>query len=156
MSSVSTNFQFQRWPPGEFTNESFSRRPKVWESPSYSASFFSGAIIGVPQIMSGLRQIKFDSTIKTPRPVSIHREVNLDEWENALSYGDEEKRDLAEKLLVDFDIAPNEGNMELLGKLFTEIISSYEKEYNVTLTDDQREMLKTFAMKSSYDLLHVR
>jgi|GEM_PF-5153247 len=151
--------------PMEWASQFEGEYPKtqvVWDSePIYSSLIDpsirpkSGTILGAVQTVFARTLLGKIESVKIPRLETIHRTIDLGDWEASLSYGDVERKDLAKKLLADFDIERSEGNVDWLETVYTGIISTYERKYGVSLSGTQREMLKGFAMQAAYDLLHV-
>ena len=92
-----------------------------------------------------------DSSQKMLYKPSPIQEIDLEEWKQSLNYDNTKIDNLLTRLLLDYGLEPSRENMDWIKKDALELISQYEKKYDVQLEEDMRATLQKLAIRVAYD-----
>ena len=103
----------------------------------------------------------YHMTLKThesvyKEPISFQEEISLDEWKKSLEYDETKIKKILEEILLNFELDITDENIELLTKMFDNLIDIYEKKYQIALDKQTRIMIKNLITRMSYDKLCIK
>ena len=151
---------------------SLTRETQILHPPSqdiiqdYSSKLYSLIVSGEDanlQILSmDYLKVFFERNfmIKSSKPLlykpSIAEEIDLNEWKKSLRYDNTQVDNLLRDILMDFDIESSPENIDWLKKDVGNLISLYEKKYNVQLEDYMRSILEALVIRMAYDKICLK
>lgn len=101
-----------------------------------------------------------DFTIKSSQSFvykpSIYEEIDLEEWKKSLRYSDEQIDNLLRDILADFSIETTPENIDWVKKNVNDLISLYEKKYQLQLESYMRSALEKLAVRMAYDRICLK
>jgi hypothetical protein len=86
----------------------------------------------------------------------ISKDISATEWEKSLHYSANDVEQLLENSLLEFKIEVNQNNKKWLLDTIGSIVSLYENQYGVKLSDRQRKSLENLALRIAYDRLRLQ
>jgi hypothetical protein len=134
---------------------------------TFSSYLPSSAVLASIFMICYLEQRKFSDFLLSRRylptdfkkpaqqPLIVFKDISATDWEASLHYSKNEIEVLSGKFLAEFKIEANQKNKTWLLNMAANIISLYESQYHVELSEKQREALRNLALQMAYDRLRT-
>jgi hypothetical protein len=122
----------------------------------------SGEDAELQTLSMGYLKVFFEKNfmIKSSKPLlykpTISEEIDLEEWKKSLRYDNTQVDNLLRDILIDFDIETSSENISWLKKNVGNLISLYEKKYDVQLQDYMRSVLEKLVIRMAYDKICLK
>lgn len=98
---------------------------------------------------------KIHTHSQSPKDKTILEDINSNEWKLSLGYTDVQVNELLIKLLHDYGVKSTPEMKEWLQNSISNLITVYEKQYNIKLPKEVQKMLSNLIAKMAYDRLSI-